>query len=637
MNLTFPDGSIKTYKEGMTVYDIAASISKSLAKDAIGAIINDDYIELSRPLSKDARFKIVTKKDKEALYFLRHSAAHLLAQAVLSLYPNALFGVGPAIDEGFYYDISVPGYQLTEDDLVRIEKKMHIFKDQALPIIRKEISYEEAKTLFKHDQYKLDIIEQYKHEQLTFYTQGDFTDLCRGGHVSHTGLIKHFKLLSLAGAYFRGDAKNDMLTRIYGTAFFSDADLQAYLQLLEERKARDHRKIGKAQNLFMTTKEAGAGLPFWLKKGATIRRVIERYIIDKEIALGYDHVYTPIMANVDLYKTSGHWDHYHENMFPPMDMGDGELLVLRPMNCPHHMLIFKQDIHSYRELPIRIAELGMMHRYEKSGALSGLQRVREMTLNDAHIFVRPDQIKEEFKRVAYLLFDVYKDFEITDFTCRLSYRDQDDKEKYYPDDVMWNKAETMLKEAMDELEIPYYEATGEAAFYGPKLDVQVKTALGHEETLSTIQLDFLLPEKFDLTYVGEDGANYRPVVIHRGIVSTMERFVAYLIEEYKGAFPFWLSPTQIKIIPVHLDLHSAYAEEVKQTLSAFRVEMDLRNEKMGYKIRAAQTEKIPFTLVLGDQEVEQQTVTLRRYGSQQQETLSLEAFKTLCMNLNMHS
>ncbi len=637
MNLTFPDGSIKTYKDGMTVYEIASSISKSLAKDAIGAMINDQYIELSRPLFKDASFKIVTKKDKEALYFLRHSAAHLLAQSVLSLYPNALFGVGPAIDEGFYYDISVPGYQLTEDDLVRIEKKMHTFKDQALPIVRQEKSYEEAKTFFKQDPYKLDIIEQYKHEQLTFYTQGDFTDLCRGGHVSHTGFIKHFKLLSLAGAYFRGDAKNDMLTRIYGTAFFSDTDLQSYLQLLEERKARDHRKIGKAQNLFMTTKEAGAGLPFWLKKGATIRRVIERYITDKEIALGYDHVYTPIMANVDLYKTSGHWDHYHENMFPPMDMGDGELLVLRPMNCPHHMLIFKQDIHSYKELPIRIAELGMMHRYEKSGALSGLQRVREMTLNDAHIFVRPDQIKEEFKRVAYLLFDVYKDFEITNFTCRLSYRNQDDKEKYYPDDAMWNKAESMLKEAMDELEIPYYEATGEAAFYGPKLDVQVKTALGHEETLSTIQLDFLLPEKFDLSYVGEDGANHRPVVIHRGIVSTMERFVAYLIEEYKGAFPFWLSPTQIKIIPVHLDLHEAYTETVKQVLSGFRFEIDLRNEKMGYKIRAAQTEKIPFTLVLGDQEVEQQTVTLRRYGSQQQETLSLEAFKTLCMHLNMQN
>lgn len=636
MNLTFPDGTIKQYDQGLTSYDIASSISKSLAKDAIGAMVNDTYVELSRPLDVDASFKIITKKDPEALYFLRHSAAHLLAQAVLSIYPQALFGVGPAIEEGFYYDIMVPGYQITEEDLLTIEKKMHAFKDQALPIERIEATYDEAKKMFAHDQYKLDIIEQYKDDQLSFYRQGDFTDLCRGGHVSHTGLIKHFKLLSLAGAYFRGDANKDMLTRIYGTAFFSGEDLASYLTLLEERKARDHRKIGKAQNLFMTTKEAGAGLPFWLKKGATIRRVIERYITDKEIALGYDHVYTPIMANVDLYKTSGHWDHYHDNMFPPMDMGDGELLVLRPMNCPHHMLIYKQDIHSYKELPIRIAELGMMHRYEKSGALSGLQRVREMTLNDAHIFVRPDQIKEEFKRVTHLLFDVYKDFDITDFTCRLSYRDQEDKEKYYPNDAMWNKAETMLKEAMDELGIAYYEAKGEAAFYGPKLDVQVKTALGHEETLSTIQLDFLLPEKFELTYVGEDGKDHRPVVIHRGIVSTMERFVAYLIEEYKGAFPFWLSPTQIMVIPVHLDLHEAYALQVKDVLSKFRVELDLRNEKMGYKIRASQTDKIPFTLVLGDQEVEHQTVTIRRYGTQDQETMSLEAFKSLCYTLNMH-
>lgn len=636
MNLTFPDGTIKQYDQGLTSYDIASSISKSLAKDAIGAMVNDMYVELSRPLEVDASFKIITKKDPEALYFLRHSAAHLLAQAVLSIYPQALFGVGPAIEEGFYYDIMVPGYQITEEDLLTIEKKMHAFKDQALPIERIEATYDEAKKMFAHDQYKLDIIEQYKDDQLSFYRQGDFTDLCRGGHVSHTGLIKHFKLLSLAGAYFRGDSNNDMLTRIYGTAFFSGEDLASYLTLLEERKARDHRKIGKAQNLFMTTKEAGAGLPFWLKKGATIRRVIERYITDKEIALGYDHVYTPIMANVDLYKTSGHWDHYHDNMFPPMDMGDGELLVLRPMNCPHHMLIYKQDIHSYKELPIRIAELGMMHRYEKSGALSGLQRVREMTLNDAHIFVRPDQIKEEFKRVTHLLFDVYKDFDITDFTCRLSYRDQEDKEKYYPNDAMWNKAETMLKEAMDELGIAYYEAKGEAAFYGPKLDVQVKTALGHEETLSTIQLDFLLPEKFELTYVGEDGKDHRPVVIHRGIVSTMERFVAYLIEEYKGAFPFWLSPTQIMVIPVHLDLHEAYAHQVKDVLSKFRVELDLRNEKMGYKIRASQTDKIPFTLVLGDQEVEHQTVTIRRYGTQDQETMSLEAFKSLCYTLNMH-
>lgn len=636
MKLTFPDGSIKEYQQDLTGYDIASTISKSLAKEAIGVMINGEHVELSRPLTKDTSFEIVTKKDKEALYFLRHSAAHLLAQAVLSIYPNALFGIGPAIEEGFYYDIMIPGYQLLEEDLMNIEKMMHVFKDQALPILRKEASYDEAIKMFAHDPYKLDIINQYKDDQLTFYTQGDFTDLCRGGHVTHTGIIKHFKLLSLAGAYFRGDAKNDMLTRIYGTAFFSEEDLRAYLILLEERKARDHRKIGKAQNLFMTTKEAGAGLPFWLKKGATIRRVIERYITDKEIALGYDHVYTPIMANVDLYKTSGHWDHYHENMFPPMDMGDGELLVLRPMNCPHHMLIYKQDIHSYKELPIRIAELGMMHRYEKSGALSGLQRVREMTLNDAHIFVRPDQIKEEFKRVVHLLFDVYKDFDITDFTCRLSYRDQEDKEKYFPNDAMWNKAESMLKEAMDDLDLNYYEAKGEAAFYGPKLDVQVKTALGHEETLSTIQLDFLLPEKFELTYVGEDGKDHRPVVIHRGIVSTMERFVAYLIEEYKGAFPFWLAPTQIMVIPVHLELHEAYASQVKEALLKFRVELDLRNEKMGYKIRTAQTQKIPYTLVLGDQEVDNQTVTIRRYGSQDQETMSLEAFKSLCYSLNMH-
>jgi threonyl-tRNA synthetase len=354
--------------------------------------------------------------------------------------------------------------------------------------------------------------------------------------------------------------------------------------------------------------------------------VIERYIVDKELSLGYEHVYTPIMGNVELYKTSGHWEHYHENMFPPMDMGDGEMLVLRPMNCPHHMLIYKQQLHSYKELPIRIAELGMMHRYEKSGALSGLQRVREMTLNDAHIFVRADQIQEEFKRVANLLFAVYKDFDITDFTCRLSYRDPLNKEKYFPNDAMWLKAETMLKAAMDDLGIPYYEATGEAAFYGPKLDVQVKTALGHEETLSTIQLDFLLPEKFELTYIGEDGNNHRPVVIHRGIVSTMERFVAYLIEEYKGAFPFWLAPTQVMIIPVNLSIHQAYALEVKEALKGFRLELDDRNEKMGYKIRHAQTQKIPYTLVLGDVEMENKSITYRMFGSQDQITVPLDTF-----------
>lgn len=626
MIITFPDGSTKSYQSGTTAFDIASGISTSLAKQAVGAKVNDEFVELTRPLKEDATLAIITKKDEDALYFLRHSSAHLMAQAILSLYPNAHFGVGPVISEGFYYDVDVDGVALNDEDLEKIEKKMMELSVKSFDIVREEVSYEAAQSIFVHDPYKLEIIEQYKNTQLSVYRQGDFVDLCRGGHVNNTSIIKHVKLLSLAGAYWRGDSSNKMLTRIYGTSFFSKEALNDYLNLLEERKARDHRKIGKALNLFMTSKDSGAGLPFWLPKGATVRRVIERYITDKELELGYEHVYTPVLGNVELYKTSGHWDHYHDDMFPPMDLGDGEMLVLRPMNCPHHMVLYKQQKHSYRELPIRIAELGMMHRYEKSGALSGLQRVREMTLNDAHIFVRPDQIKEEFKRVAHLLFDVYDDFNITDFTCRLSYRDPLNKEKYFPDDQMWQKAEAMLKEAMDELDIEYFEATGEAAFYGPKLDVQVKTALGNEETLSTIQLDFLLPERFELEYVGEDGQPHRPVVIHRGIVSTMERFVAYLIEEYKGAFPFWLAPTQIAVIPVNESIHSDYARQVLKALKGFRVEYDDRNEKMGYKIRSAQTLKIPYTLVLGDQEMQEGTVTFRRYGQKEQHTVSLDAF-----------
>ena len=418
-----------------------------------------------------------------------------------------------------------------------------------------------------------------------------------------------------------------MLQRIYGTAFFKKEDLAEHLRLLEEAKERDHRKIGKELNLFTHSQKVGQGLPLWLPKGATIRRIIERYIVDKEISLGYDHVYTPIMANVELYKTSGHWDHYQEDMFPVMDM-DNEQLVLRPMNCPHHMMVYKNGIHSYRELPIRIAELGMMHRYEMSGALSGLQRVRGMTLNDAHIFVRPDQIKEEFKRVVELILEVYKDFNFTDYSFRLSYRDPEDTEKYYDDDEMWEKAQGMLKEAMDEMGVPYYEAEGEAAFYGPKLDVQVKTALGKDETLSTVQLDFLLPERFDLTYVGEDGKQHRPVVIHRGVVSTMERFVAFLIEEYKGAFPTWLAPVQVQVIPVSPDVHFDYAKKIHDQLKAkgFRVEIDDRNEKMGYKIREAQMQKIPYMLVVGDQEVTDEAVNVRKYGEQKSETVPFVDF-----------
>lgn len=629
MKLHLPDGKLLDVEKGVSPLQVAQSISMSLAKKSVAALYNGVAIELERPMYEDGSFKLLTQADKEAFTVLNHSTAHLLAQAVRSLYPHACFGVGPAIEEGFYYDIDLGDVKFTDEMLPEVEKKMVELAKQGFSIQGKEVSYAEAKELFRRDPYKLELIEGLKDEKISVYQQGDFIDLCRGGHVMNTKEIKHFKLLNLAGAYWRGNSDNKMLSRVYGVSFFTKEALDSHLHMLEERKQRDHRKIGKELDLFLISKEVGSGLGFWLKNGATIRRIIERYIVDKEISLGYEHVYTPIMANVELYKTSGHWAHYKDSMFPPMDMGDGEMLVLRPMNCPHHMVIFKNEVHSYKELPIRIAELGMMHRYEKSGALSGLQRVREMTLNDAHIFVRADQIKDEFKRTVDLLLNVYKDFNISEYKFRLSYRDPENKEKYFDDDQMWENAQRELKEVMDELGMPYFEAIGEAAFYGPKLDVQVKTALGNEETLSTIQIDFLLPRRFELTYVGEDGKNDQvPVVIHRGIVSTMERFVAFLIEEYKGAFPLWLSPVQAKVLPVNLNFHQDYAIEVQKQLHSlgFRVEVDLRNEKLGYKIREAQTKKIPIQLVIGDKEVEQKGVTYRLYGKEEQTFMPLPEF-----------
>ena len=625
IKITFPDGNVKSFEQGVTVEEVAKSISNSLAKKALAGKLNGELIDYTRAIEEDGALEIVTADHEDALGILRHSTAHLMAHALTRLFPGIHFGVGPAIETGFYYDTDM-AEQLTEEQLPLVEEEMKKIIRENYPIVRREVSRQEALDLFKADPYKVELITALPEDEvITVYTQEDFTDLCRGVHVPSTGKIQIFKLLSLAGAYWRGNSDNKMMQRVYGTAFFDKKALAEFLKMREEAKARDHRKLGKELDLFMISPEVGSGLPFWLPKGATIRRTLERYIVDKEVSLGYQHVYTPIMANVDLYKTSGHWDHYHEDMFPPMDMGDGEMLVLRPMNCPHHMMVYKNDVHSYRELPIRIAELGMMHRYEKSGALSGLQRVREMTLNDAHVFVRPDQIKEEFKRTLELTLEVYKDFSITDYRFRLSYRDPEDKEKYFDDDDMWNKAESMLKEAMDEMGLEYFEAVGEAAFYGPKLDVQFKTAIGLEETMSTIQLDFLLPERFDLTYVGEDGENnHRPVVIHRGVISTMERFVAYLIEEYKGAFPTWLAPVQATIIPVNLDLHADKAYELKAEMArlGMRVEVDDRNEKMGYKIRASQTQKIPYQIVIGDKEVEENTVTVRRYGSKDMNTLS---------------
>jgi threonyl-tRNA synthetase len=629
VKISFPDGAVKEFPKGTTTEDIAGSISSGLKKKALAGKLNGEMYDLKRPIEVDGGIEIITQDQPEALEILRHSSAHLMAQAIKRLYKDVKLGVGPVIEGGFYYDIDMP-QSLTPEDLPLIEKEMKKIINENIPVVRKEVSRAEAVQAFKEidDEYKLELIEAIpEDETVTIYEQGDFFDLCRGVHVPSTGKLREIKLLSIAGAYWRGNSDNKMLQRIYGTAFFKKEDLAEHLRLLEEAKERDHRKIGKELSLFTHSQKVGQGLPLWLPKGATIRRIVERYIVDKELRLGYDHVYTPIMGSVDLYKTSGHWEHYQDDMFPVMDM-DNEQLVLRPMNCPHHMMVYKNGIHSYRELPIRIAELGTMHRYEMSGALSGLQRVRGMTLNDAHIFVRPDQIKDEFKRVVELILDVYKDFDFKEYSFRLSYRDPENTEKYYDDDEMWERAQSMLKEVIDEMDVEYYEADGEAAFYGPKLDVQVKTALGKEETLSTVQLDFLLPERFDLTYVGEDGKQHRPVVIHRGVVSTMERFVAFLIEEYKGAFPTWLAPVQVQVIPVSPDVHFDYAKKIQEQLKAegFRVELDDRNEKMGYKIREAQMQKIPYMLVVGDQEVTDEAVNVRKYGEQKSETVPFVNF-----------
>ncbi|WP_138415385.1 threonine--tRNA ligase [Aquibacillus sediminis] len=629
LEIIFPDGNKKEFPQGTTGEDIAASISPGLKKQALAVKVAGNLYDLRRELPEGGEIEIITNKNDEGIEIMRHSTAHLMAQAIKRIYGNVKLGVGPTIENGFYYDIDMEE-SITPEDLPKIEKEMQKIIDENLEIVRKEVTRNEAKQMYEEigDNLKLELLEDIpEDETVTIYEQGEFFDLCRGVHVPSTSKIKVFKLLSISGAYWRGDSKNKMLQRIYGTVFEKKGQLDEYLRLREEAKERDHRKLGKELGIFTVSQKVGQGLPLWLPNGATIRRTIERYIVDLEERLGYNHVYTPVLGSVDLYKTSGHWDHYQDDMFPTMEM-DNEDLVLRPMNCPHHMMVFKNELHSYRNLPVRIAELGTMHRHEMSGALAGLQRVRAMTLNDAHIFARPDQLKDEFKRVVELVQNVYKDFGLNDYYFRLSYRDPEDKEKYVDNDEMWEKAQAMLKETMEDMELDYVEAEGEAAFYGPKLDVQVKTALGKDETLSTVQLDFHLPERFDLTYIGEDGKEHRPVVIHRGVVSTMERFVAFLIEEYKGAFPTWLAPVQAKIIPVSADVHLDYAKKVEEQLrfQGVRVEVDERDEKIGYKIREAQVQKVPFALVVGDKEVEAEAVNVRRYGEKDSETKALKDF-----------
>lgn len=637
INVKFPDGAVKQFAAGTTTQDIAKSISISLAKKSVAGKFNGKLVDYNEPLNEDGTIEIITKDSDEGMNVLWQTAANVLASALHSLYPEMKFGQGEALEHGFFFDTDNAAGQVAEADFEKIEQKMQEIIKQNLPIERVEYTEEEALQLVAGDQYQTELVKEIAADnagKVVAHKLGDFNDFSFGPQLASTGAIKVFQLLSVAGAYWKGASSNPMLQRIYGTAFYKQKDLEAELQRRQEARERDHRVIGNNLDLFFVDPKVGAGLPYWMPNGATIRRTIERYIIDKEVARGYEHVYTPILANVDLYKQSGHWDHYREDMFPPMDMGDGELLELRPMNCPSHIQVYNHHIRSYRDLPLRIAELGMMHRYEKSGALTGLSRVREMTLNDGHTFVAPDQIEEEFKRTLQLMVDVYNDFDIKDYRFRLSYRDPENTHKYYDDDEMWEKSQRMLKAAMDDLGLDYFEAEGEAAFYGPKLDVQTKTALGGEETLSTIQLDFLLPERFDLKYTGADGEEHRPVMIHRGIVSTMERFTAYLTEMYKGAFPTWLAPKQVEIIPVKNELHLDYARQLSSKLGAhqIRVSIDDRNEKMGYKIRQAQVMKTPYTLVVGDQEVADGTVTVRKYGSEKTETMTQDEFRNLILH-----
>ena len=572
---------------------------------------------------------MINSKEDKKLSVMNHSCAHLLAQAVKHLYPDALFWVGPVIEEGFYYDIDLNGKTLNESDLPVIEKEMKKIAKDGKRIVRHEISKKEALEMFKNDPYKIDLISRMdENEQvISCYTQGDFTDLCRGPHLDTVKELKYFKLLKVSGAYWKNDAKNHMLQRVYGICFDTEEALQKHLQELEEAKERDHRKIGKDLGIYMLSDLVGRGLPMWLPNGYTLWRTLQNYITDKEIYYGYKHVHTPDLGSVELYKTSGHWDHYKDDMFPAMEM-DNEAYVLRPMNCPHHMVMYKNFLHSYKDLPVRIAEIANDFRYEAAGAVKGIERARSFTQNDSHIFCTPEQIESEFKGVLDLIMDVYKDFGFKDYKCRLSLRDPEDKEKYFQDDDMWNKAEDDLRKVLNDIGIDYVEAKGEAAFYGPKLDILIKPAIGNEVALSTIQLDFLLPRKFELYYIDEQGEKKTPVVIHRAVLGSIDRFIALLLEETKGALPLWLAPVGINVIPVNNEYHLEYAKAIYEEIrkKGYRVEIDDRNEKLSYKMREGQLKKIPITVILGQKEVDNKEISFRLFGSQDTTTLSIDEF-----------
>lgn len=629
IHVELKDGKVLEVESGISVLDLAKQISEGLARMATAGKVDEKVVDLRYVLEKDCKVEILTfENDLDGKKAYWHTTSHIMAQAVKRVVPSAKLAIGPSIDEGFYYDFDVE-QPFTEEDKQKIEEEMKKIIKEDLPIERFVLPRDEAIALMKkmEEPYKVELIEDLPEgEEISFYHQGDFTDLCAGPHLTSTGKVKCIKLLSSSGAYWRGSEKNKMLQRIYGVSFPKASQLEEHLALLEEAKNRDHRKIGKELDLFMTHELVGSGLPMYLPNGATVRRILENYILQKEIALNYKHVYTPSLANVELYKTSGHWDHYKEDMFPVMKM-DHEEMVLRPMNCPHHMLIYKNALRSYKDLPIRIGELAHDFRYEASGSVCGLERVREMCQNDAHIFATPDQIKEVIEEVVRLILSVYEDFGFQDYTFRLSLRDKEDKEKYFDDDQMWDRAESELRQILQELNLNFYEAKGEAAFYGPKLDVQIKTAIGHDITISTCQLDFLLPERFQLTYIGEDGKEHRPVVIHRAILGTFDRFLAFLIEETKGAFPVWLAPVQVKILPIS-DAHVDYAKKVEEKLrkQGIRLVVDARNEKIGYKIREAQLEKVPYMLAVGDKEIGAEAVSVRSRKEGEMGQMPVEEF-----------
>jgi threonyl-tRNA synthetase len=626
MRVTLPDGKSVEVRPGARIDEIIASAG--LNKNVIAAKVDGRLVDLKHVLEKDCALELVSPDSPEGLDILRHSTAHLMAQAVQSLFPGTQVTIGPTIEDGFYYDFK-RDEAFSPEELEQIEKRMQELSKANVTVTREEMPRAQAIEMFRKmgEDYKVEILEGIADETVSLYRQGDWVDLCRGPHLPSTGWVKAFKLTGVAGAYWRGNEQNEMLQRIYGTAWDTRDNLKDYLRRVEEAKKRDHRKLGQELGLFMVSDAIGPGLPLLLPKGAMIRSILERYIVDLERSVGYQHVSTPQLARVDLYKQSGHWEHFKNSMYPPMEFENKEELVLRPMNCPHHIIIYQHELRSYRDLPIRLAELGTMYRYERSGALSGLSRVRAMTLNDAHIFCLPEQIQAEAVGVLQLIERVYRNFGFKDYWYRLSLRDPKDKVNFVDNDAMWEKAESHLRQALKEVGVPYKEALGEAAYYGPKIDVQLNDVLGHSETLSTVQLDFYLPERFELEYVDKDGQYKRPVMVHRGVISTMERMMSFLIEHYAGNFPLWLAPVQLKVVTV-TDQQLEYANKVFKELrdSGWRVDLDVRNEKLGYKIREAQLAKIPYTVVIGDKEVEAQTVAPRRRGGENLGPMPLARF-----------